>query len=793
MIRYRLDDLGWYQFEWLVQSLLKAELGLGVESWGGHGDYGRDAYASSRLNYPDRLVPSDGPFIFQVKFVENANAAGAKNEQALLVAIRKEAERIVQRHRVRRTDEIHHYTLITNAVLTPSLRQNLAQILSPVLPLTELHILGGSDVCDLLDKHTFLRRSFPQLLSIRDLDELISQAVNREVIEKSKAAVDIAKRVAEVFVPTRAYHWAWETLREYGFAVLEGPPEVGKTAIAWMISLGQLLNGWQIIVCDEPPEFFGSFREAEKQVFVCDDAFGRTEYDPARGHKWETQLERVLKRVDANHWFIWTTRKHIFDRALRDLDLQGAAHFRKAGRLVDVAQLGIEDKALMLYRHAKAAGLPEPTKQILREHASTVVYAPEFTPERIRRFVHERLPDLTKSFEEQRLSHGDLREQIAEAIRNPTDRMRKTFQKLPTGHKWVLISLFESGGRSQSQVVERIWRIRNSEQNQRFDIILDELREAFLTLTAGYLDWIHPSYRDLVIEELAADDTLRQRVLSSVTISGLKVAVSDTSGPRGEDKYPLIRSSSDWALLKEGCVRLIEKASPTLAADALKVVTSAAQSATEPSVRKELSEIIYSVCEATRTHWDASETVFTANQIVTFCQSSLLANQLPALPRFERSWATAEESVLRNLSECDKDGTVDCGSLHEWTQLALVIFQNDPRFLRHRKFPEKYQDAINRILAIADAEANSDYEYDSEEDYRSAATDCDLLIQVLDAMQQLSLVEPDVATSLSDQLQERSDEYTDRARHYDPGEPDYDYERSRSDEGFNLKEFFRDL
>jgi hypothetical protein len=125
--------------------------------------------------------------------------------------------------------------------------------------------------------------------------------------------------------------------------------------------------------------------------------------------------------------------------------------------------------------------------------------------------------------------------------------------------------------------------------------------------------------------------------------------------------------------------------------------------------------------------------------------------------------------------------------------LALVIFQNDPRFLRHRKFPEKYQDAINRILAIADAEANSDYEYDSEEDYRSAATDCDLLIQVLDAMQQLSLVEPDVATSLSDQLQERSDEYTDRARHYDPGEPDYDYERSRSDEGFNLKEFFRDL
>ena len=32
MLRYRLDDLGWFQFESLMQSLMKAELGLGIES-----------------------------------------------------------------------------------------------------------------------------------------------------------------------------------------------------------------------------------------------------------------------------------------------------------------------------------------------------------------------------------------------------------------------------------------------------------------------------------------------------------------------------------------------------------------------------------------------------------------------------------------------------------------------------------------------------------------------------------------------------------------------------------------
>jgi hypothetical protein len=40
MLEYRLDDLGWEGFEKLSQALLKAHLGVGVESWGGTGDLG---------------------------------------------------------------------------------------------------------------------------------------------------------------------------------------------------------------------------------------------------------------------------------------------------------------------------------------------------------------------------------------------------------------------------------------------------------------------------------------------------------------------------------------------------------------------------------------------------------------------------------------------------------------------------------------------------------------------------------------------------------------------------------
>ena len=52
-MRYKLDDLGAYQFEQLAQSLLKAHAGLTVESWGRRSDFGRDAYTPNALHFPN--------------------------------------------------------------------------------------------------------------------------------------------------------------------------------------------------------------------------------------------------------------------------------------------------------------------------------------------------------------------------------------------------------------------------------------------------------------------------------------------------------------------------------------------------------------------------------------------------------------------------------------------------------------------------------------------------------------------------------------------------------------------
>ena len=542
MIRYRLDDLGWFQFEWLVQSLLKAELGPGIQSWGGRADHGRDAYVAGPLNFPAKHLASEGPFLFQVKFVENANAAGAKPDQAVLDAVRKEAARIKQKIKTSQWQGLRHYVLLTNALMSASVRGHIEDIIKESIPEVHVHGLGGNDICDYLDRHPSLRRSFPQLLSLRDLEDIFRDAVGQETLERSRSAVHCARDVVPVFFPTSAYDRAWQVLRKHHFAVLEGPPEMGKTAIAWMIALAQLSQGWQAVVCDKPDDFFQCYKNGPSQVFVADDAFGRTEYDPSRVSNWEAQLDRVFHLLDSRHWLILTSRKHILERARRGMDLQGSAigFPNPAAVLINSDKLSTQEKALILYRHARAAGLETEAKDLVRMHARNIVEDLNFTPERIRRFVVERLPELVSDRRDGHLDADKVSLEVREAIRNPTERMRKSFMALPMPHKWVLISMLELGYYPKPKKVRRLYEAQCPVEARRpFEEVFEELTESFVKIgqwTPGgerWTDWTHPSYRDLVIEELTQHSQLQLQFLESMSLEGIKLAISDSGGIAG--------------------------------------------------------------------------------------------------------------------------------------------------------------------------------------------------------------------------------------------------------------------
>jgi tetratricopeptide (TPR) repeat protein len=173
MLEYRLDDLHWSDFEKLCQALLKAQLSVGVETWGGSGDWGNDAYCQASLRYPGSVV-QEGPFQFQVKFVEGANAAGAKPKALLVAAVKRECERI----RSRSMADPRVYSLLTNAGMSADLRKTVKELIQDALPDVAVVVHDGNDICSWLHMHEEIIRAFPQLLSHRNLSELVKQSLS---------------------------------------------------------------------------------------------------------------------------------------------------------------------------------------------------------------------------------------------------------------------------------------------------------------------------------------------------------------------------------------------------------------------------------------------------------------------------------------------------------------------------------------------------------------------------------------------------------------------------------------
>lgn len=792
VIRYRLDDLGWFHFEKLVQSLLKADLGLAVQSWGGSGDFGRDAFTKSRLAFPDRTTPTDGPFLFQAKFVQAANAAGANWRPSLVRAVKSEVTRL-NRHRVHPIwNEPAFYVLITNCALTALSRTELDDELQRALPSTEITTLGGSDVCDLLDNHPALRRSFPELLSLRDLDLMLSEAVSKQILERSRAAVEESRDLVPVFVPTYAYHHAWDALERYAFVVLDGPPEMGKTAVARVLGLAHLFQDWQVIDCRGPGDFFSLYDDRRKQLFVADDAFGRTEYDPALGRLWERDLPRIFHRLGHRHRLVWTTRKHILVRALREMDLTGrASRFPSPGEVIVTAdELSREEKARILYRHARSERLDHAARELVRINAVATVDNKHFTPERIRRFVREILPELAPKMAASLPTRQMLADEIAEAIRDPTERMRKSFRRLGDDHKWILISFLECDGPATPEALrERFAVHRAALPKGPFKELLDDLLGTFLKVPGHWpldqVDWIHPSYRDLVIDELSADPTKQSALLRRMNVQGIKLALSTAGGPAGERSMPLLTTPEGWDALECRCEEIAAEMNDAEISALLAVLIDAVRGAQSVpnGYRSRIERALRSVCETAVRRWDASPREIATAALAAFFRAADELSPGPSPPRVDPSW----DSSCEDLRIATNRGYLtNADAVAEWTELLDLLDARYPSFFEDERKRLERAEMEARIFDLAAEEVEYGASLQGPE---SNDSDALRLEQLAGSLSQLD--RDGSRDALVGELFSLAQQYRDN------GVPEYEadeYERPSGNQGdFDVDALFEDL
>ena len=417
---YRFEELGWVQFQRLCDLLFALHCDVDPGAWSGDAD---------RL----RTVQLDGP----------VDLAGFALKAPVLVRvlwIRPEelAERARTYSGTARGEQHNVVSELVVSNLPSSPMVEAARAIRrrwPVAP-DRIAALGPAELGPLIDRSGELRLALPSVLGLRELDDLIDP----DLRGRCSLAFDEAVRLARVFVPTRAYAGALTAIDRHRFVVLTGPPEMGKTAIARMLGLARMSTGWEAHECITPEELWARFDADRAQLFIADDAFGSTEYRPEAAERWSRELERVLRRLDDRHHLIWTSRPAPLKAGLRRLHRErGLERFPAPGEVqVDAAALDDEEKVLILFRHAKAAGLEAEAVALVMALGTTIVSHPHFTPERIRRLVADRLPGLGGH------DTSDAVATVNAELELPTAAMAASYDALGPEHRALLVAMLDA-------------------------------------------------------------------------------------------------------------------------------------------------------------------------------------------------------------------------------------------------------------------------------------------------------------------------------------------------------------
>lgn len=646
-------------------------------SWGER-DFGRVVLV------PDGIVPPggggrlDGPTLVVVAWLP----PGQRRPRRL--------NRLVAIERNRASTRVASALVLANADMAAPERFGMPVVL-----------LGPEQLGALVDASPQLRLRMPSLLGIRELQSLASP----EVVERSTADIAAARELAGVFVPTSAHQRAVAVLRGHHFAVLTGPPEMGKTASARMIALAQLTAGWEVHECTRPEQLWAAFARDRAQVFVADDAFGSTEYRPDAAERWALELDRVLRATDNRHWLIWTSRPAPLKAGLGRIHREhGVERFPQPAEIhVDAAALTVEEKALILFRHAKAAPLTPSAVRLVQVHGWRIVSHPHFTPERIRRFVAERLLDLAAAAQP-----VDVAAAVSEEIREPTTAMAASFAALGPDHRSVLVGLLDAVPEPvpERELAAAVRRHSELGFTRAPAELVDRLTDHFLRVVPpASITWVHPSWRDLVITEVSADEETRRRFLERCELEGLLLALSIGGGASGERAFPLLHGDADWDAAGARVARLIPRLDVAAAIRLLEALAAALTAAVPYQVSGEAHALARLALERLAAKWDDARAPVSAAALEAWFALAAGVFDSPPAPRLGPSWID-----LLPTEPVDLASRRDLVRFDEWLGLAGVLASFAPEELERFGFPRRQDHVFARFVVDASARPSDETE-----------------------------------------------------------------------------------
>jgi len=211
-------------------------------------------------------------------------------------------------------------------------------------------------------------------------------------------------------------------------------------------------------------------------------------------------------------------------------------------------------------------------------------------------------------------------------------------------------------------------------------------------------DWVHPSWRDVIIEHLMARPNERRRFLQRCGVAGLELALSISGGRSGERELPLLQTDDDWLTFGRRSIQLIQEMSISEHEGLLAATRSLLQSAESGSDREHHAiTLAQEILPAIVAVWDNGTSALSTRALQLFYTTSELFLPLCAGPQLALTLDTQLSALEGDTSHELADDTSDWEAL----DFALIVQRNEPRALRQAGWPDEYSDYLTQLTAHA--------------------------------------------------------------------------------------------
>lgn len=315
-----------------------------------------------------------------------------------------------------------------------------------------------------------------------------------------------------------------------------------------------------------------------------------------------------------------------------------------------------------------------------------------------------------------------------------------------------------------------------------------------------HYEWMHPSWRDLVIDHLSENAVARKAFLGRCGIDGIMLALSSGGGAKGKRETPLLITTDDWDTLLKSTNALLRTEGSDHVFALLEGIADAMPREDEEILREDKQEdvplykLAREALDTCRDRWNQEAPVIPMETLEVYCRLSEVLDPLPPMPSLKETWGNLWKVARDEITFIEEhDSELETHNLMRWLKLVSIIANSEPRFLVHISFPESYVSTIVAFLDLIENKIDFQFEPQAEDEY---SAEVDAIKEFQQPVRKISTLFP----SLQDKANGIESELSSRRTHLEqemidlfPEEDSSGYDDHGPSGGASIDEIFEDL